>query len=117
MTTAIATTLSPNPASGTTTTDGTEQTLASTTSLSAGGIMELQIETHLMADGDAIELRVYLGVNAADRLAHYASFVNTQTDVCKRSIPVAVPTSGRYKATIKRTAGTDRAYDWQVVQL
>ena len=115
--TAITTQLSTN--SGTKTADGTEQTLGSTTNLSTGAILELCVDTVNMTDGDVLELRVYTndGVNASDRLYQFASFANAQTTTQKRSIPCSVESGGRYKATLKQTAGTNRDYYWKVMQL
>lgn len=111
----ITTLLSPNPASGNTTTDGTEQTLAS--AASAAGIYQLLIDTTNMVDGDQIELRAYTKSNgsATEHQAYFASFANAQTDLVKMSLPIA--TAADIKFTVKRTAGTDRAYQWGVLNL
>lgn len=111
----VATGLSPNPASGTTTTDGTEQVLASGTSTPGDYVFALDATN--MVDGDTIELRVYTVLKSAGsyRQAYFASFSNTQTDAAKVSI--CLPSVYGYKATLKRTAGTDRAYDWAVLAL
>jgi hypothetical protein len=115
--TAITTQLSSN--SGTKTADGTEQTLGSTTSLATGANLQLEVNTKNMVDGDTLELRVYTndGVNAADEPSQFASFSNTQGDTIKRADPIAVEAGGRYKATLKQTAGTNRDYYWKVMQL
>lgn len=115
--TAITTLLSTN--SGTKTADGTEQTLGSSTSLASGAVLELCVDTVNMADGDILELRVYSndGVNASDKLCQFASFTGPQTTTQKRSIPVSVESGGRYKASLKQTAGTNRDYYWKVMQL
>lgn len=117
MAVAITAQLTPNPASGNTTTDGTEQVLASSTSVTGGSFVFL-IDTTNMVDGDAIELRVFSNANsAAYMLAYFASFAGAQTDVLKTSLVVPVESTGRYKVSLKRTAGTDRAYQWKVLQL
>lgn len=114
---AISTQLSVNPASGTKTTDGTEQTLCQSTNLPIGSTFQLVIDTSAMADGDAIELRRYRGFNGgAFQLAGFATFGNVQTDAMKESLPGFMETGGQIKYTIKRVAGTDRAYPWAVVQ-
>lgn len=114
MTVAISTGLTPNPASGNTTTDGTEQTLASGT---PAGTYVLRIDTTNMVDGDTIELRAYGKANgsATEHQCYFASFSNTQTDALKLSPPI--PAVEDIKLTLKRTAGTDRAYQWSVVVL
>lgn len=80
--------------------------------------MVVTVDASNLADGDSIELRVYGGKNGgSDVLAYFASFSNSQTDKLKYSIPVPVQASGRYKASIKRVAGTDRSYDWWITEL
>ncbi len=115
--TAITTQLSTN--SGTKTADGTEQTLGSTTNLTTGAILVLHVDTSNMVDGDVLELRVYTndGVNASDRLYQFASFAHGQGSTEKVSLPCAVESGGRYKASLKQTAGTNRDYYWKVMQL
>jgi len=115
---AITTQLSPNPASGNTTADGTAQTLASSAGLSSGGIFVLIVETVNMAAGDVLELRLYTSVNTAnDRQCAFASFSNAQSDVATLAMPVPVEAGGRFKATLKQAAGTNRSYQWKIVQL
>lgn len=111
----ITTLLSPNPASGNTTTDGTEQTLASGTA--AAGTYQCLVDTTNMVDGDIIELRCYTKSNgsATEHQEFYASFGGAQGDAVKAS-PI-IPTAADVKFTIKRTAGTDRAYQWGVNNL
>jgi hypothetical protein len=103
-----------NIATGNTTTDGNEQTLASGT---APGRYCLEVDTANMVDGDTIELRLYGKANgsATQRECYFATFSNTQSSPLKVS-PV-VPLVQDYKATIKRIAGTDRAYQWGLVSL
>lgn len=110
---AITALLSPNPASGNTTTDGTEQTLASATA--APGVYQLDIDLTNMADGDQIEIRAYKKSNssATEHLADVFSFANVQ------AVPVVeigpYSTVGDIKFTLKRISGTDRAYQWGVI--
>ena len=116
MTNAITTKLSTN--SGTVTTDGTEQTLGSTTAISGGATLVLHIDTTNMVDGDVIEIRHYLGKNGgSDIQTDFASFANAQGDKLKRCPVLDVHANGRAKFTIKRVAGTDRSYDWWVTEL
>lgn len=108
----LTTLLTPNPASGNTTTDGTEQTLASATA--AAGIYLLKIDCSNMVDGDTIELRGYSKVNgsATRRLEEYVSI----SDGGKGNIPIGpIHTPGDVQFTIKRIAGTDRSYQWGVL--
>ncbi len=107
--------LSPNPASGNYTASGSEDTLASGTS--APGVFQLRINTVNMADGDILELRVYTKANAGDTegQAYYASMANAQNDVLKISLPVATAEDIRF--TVKQIAGTNRTYQWSVLNL
>jgi hypothetical protein len=107
----ITTLLTPNPASGTTTTDGTEQTLASGTAVS--GTFMLRLDTNAMLDGDIIELRYYTKAGSTERLQNLYPITGSQSEPIHLS-PI-IPTAEDYKVTIKRTAGTDRAYAWSVL--
>jgi len=100
--------------SGSLTTDGTEQDFATVT---AAKILILAVDVNAMADGDTIELRLYGKARTGDteRQIWFASFSNAQGDKLKESIPVASP--HHYRASIKRVAGTDRAYPWAIYEL
>jgi hypothetical protein len=110
----ITTLLSPNPASGTQTTDGSENSLASGT---ASGTYVLTLEANNMADGDTIEIRGYHkpGASSTKRQQFYLSLANAQSDPGFISPPI--PTEGYVEFSIKRTAGTDRSYKWSVLNL
>src|SRR5678809_747974 len=104
--------LSPNPASGTATTDGTEQTLASASA--AAGTYVLRLDVHNMVDGDTIEVRGYTSSDAANqRVCMFYSKANLQTLAVDVGPPI--PTADYIKFTIKRVGGTDRAYAWSVI--
>ena len=79
----VTTLLSPNPAQGNQTADGSEDTLASSTSLGQGGTFQARINLSNMADGDILEIRYYDRANSSDTegQALYISFANKQTDV------------------------------------
>jgi len=115
-------------AEGPTTTDGTEQVLATET---VAGVYQLRIDTRNMAKGDRIELRVYLSIDTAESryLAEpgVMSYSNKQGDgtadaagdgaVVKFSLPYTVGDVGNgVRFSLKRVAGTDRAYEWSVVK-
>jgi hypothetical protein len=119
MTAPVRTTLlSPNPATGTTTTDGTEQTLASG---AAGGSFALQIDISAMQDGDEAELRAYTKAKSGgtERQIGYARLgplgQSSSSDQIQPFGPF--PVVDDIKITLKRLAGTDRAYDWSVLNL
>jgi hypothetical protein len=111
----ITTLLSPNPASGNTTANGTEQTLAS--AASAAGIYQLDFDRTNMTDGDVTELRAYKKVNggAAEHLIGFVSLgpAGTPTEAIVEFGPFA--TSNCIKFTMKQIAGTNRAYQWGVL--
>jgi hypothetical protein len=99
---------------GNTTTDGTEQTLFSTAS---AGYYGAQIDLTNMASGDAIELRIYGKANgsASEALIFYRSFANVQSEPLKVWPPILSVSD--FKFTLKRTAGTDRSYQWGIVSV
>lgn len=101
--------------SGTVTTDGTEQTLGS--AITSNKVLVLGVDTGAMVNGDTIELRIYTKIlsGGTERLAYYASYSHAQGEPNKYSIPV--PADVSWKATIKRTAGSDRSYPWSQLSL
>lgn len=107
--------LSPNPASGNLTADGSEDLLASATA--ASGVFQLRADLSNMADGDIVELRAYTKANGngTEGLVYYASFANAQTNKIALSLPVA--TAEDIKFTLKQTAGTNRNFQWSVLNL
>ncbi len=111
----ITTLLSPNPASGNQTADGLEDTLASGTAVS--GTFMPRIDLSNMADGDIVEIRGYTKANGSgsEGQSWVVSFANKQTDVVP-PLP-ATPTAEDYKVTLKQTAGTNRTYQWSVLNL
>lgn len=116
--TAISTQLTPNPASGNITANGTEQTLASTASLAQGATLEFSVDCANMAAGDTVKLRVYANVNSAnDRLVQVAEFSGVQEVAMKASYARPIEAGGRYKVTMQQTAGTYRSFQWKVLEL
>jgi hypothetical protein len=100
-------------ANGTTTTDGSEQTLFDITS---DAHFATWIFAHNMQAGDSIVIKVYV---YDDNAATYRVY-ETQTLSGVQSLGTAtfspfVPTR-RYKVSIQRIAGTDRAYTWMRIQ-
>ena len=70
-----------------------------------------------LANGDTVELRaktkVLSGGSAAQDFC--ASFSNVQADPVKKSIPV--PSVDSVAFTLKQTAGTGRAFGWNIYTL
>ena len=108
--------LTPNPASGNITADGTEQTLASATAVS--GTFMPRVNLANMVDGDVVELRGYTKANGSDTegLCWYLSFANKQSDVLPLLPTIA--TAEDIKITLKEipTAG-HHTYQWSVLNL
>ena len=100
----------------TTTTDGTEQTLVTDTP-AAGQTYLFKIDTSAMAGSDEVEVRVKTKVRSGgtQNVALYAVYKGPQTTPIKMSIPMVEDIS--IQVTLKRTAGTDRAYPWKLVHL
>lgn len=101
-------------ASGTTTTDGTEQVLATDTT---NKTYVFAIDTNAMANGDQIEIKIKTKIlsGGTERIAYYVSYVNIQGQPQKYSMPV--PENISISVTLKRIAGTDRAYPWKLLSL
>ncbi len=99
--------------SGSTLTDGTEQTLATRTS---GKTAMLGIDLNVMVAADILEVRLYTKVLAGStsRTVWSATYANVQSPVNQYSVPI--PAVHEWKATIKRTAGADHTYDWSVLE-
>ena len=99
---------------GSTTTDGTEQTLATDT---ANHTYVFVIDTNLMVNGDQIEIKIKTIVRSAgtERVAYVVQYANIQDDPQKYSMPV--PANISLKVTLKRVAGTDHAYPCALLSL
>jgi hypothetical protein len=92
----------------------TEHTLATITS---AGTYVLAVDLANLANGDVLELRVYTKLTSGDtsQLTYFATYANVQADKNVLSVPVPAPIE--FKATLKQTAGTGRAFIWAVYQL
>lgn len=101
-------------ATGSTTTDGTEQTLSTQTT---NGTYVFAIDTANMVNNDAIEIKVKTKTRSGDtsRIAYYATYQNVQGEPNKYS--VAIPITTEIVVTLKRLSGTDRAYPWSLMRI
>lgn len=92
---------------------GTEHTLATIT---AAGTYQLVVDTNAMVNNDRLELRIYSipRSGGTERLEMLAVYENVQGEPIKRSIAILSPFS--WKATLKQTSGTGRAFPWSVHQ-
>lgn len=105
-----------NQSGSQTATISTEHTLGS--AITAAGVYVLVVDTNAMVNGDALELRIYTICKASgtERLAYSSpTFVNVQADLIKYSVPVPIDVS--FKATLKQTAGTGRAFPWNILSM
>lgn len=98
-----------------TATIGTEHALGS--AITTPGVYVLVVDTNAMVNGDVLELRTKTKAKSGStsRVAYLASFAHAQTELNKYSIPV--PVTDDLVFTLKQTAGTGRAFDWNIVSL
>lgn len=98
-----------------TATIGTEHTLGS--SITAAGTFILSVNTSNLANGDVLELRAKTKVLTDGSEAVYllATYAHAQGDPVKMSIPI--PSLYSLTFTLKQTAGTGRAFEWNIVGL
>lgn len=99
-------------ASGTLTTDGTEQTLATLTSNS---VKTWTVDLGNLQNGDEVVARIYLTTLPAgvERLAWPpVPWRHMQAGPIKQSLPIPAAVSVRF--TLQRTAGVDRSIPWRV---
>jgi hypothetical protein len=90
----------------------TEHTLATDTT---GYTYVLVVDVSNLANGDAVELRLYTKCRTAgtERLAYCRKYANAQEELIKYSPPV--PANISCKATLKQTAGTARTFEWSLL--
>lgn len=105
-------------ASGTLTTDGTEQTLLDLGSGSnqIAGIFKLDLDTRNLGSGDTVVLRAYKKAKVGGTLSKFVenTYSNAQTVPLKELDDLTCMRACGLKLTLQRTAGTDRSYDWAV---
>jgi hypothetical protein len=77
----------------------------------------LLVDTNAMVLGDKLTLRAKVKVRSTGttRLAYTAEYSHVQGEPVKISIPV--PTVQEVVFTLEQTAGTGRAFPWEVVSL
>lgn len=99
---------------GSTTTDGTEQTLFTVTT---SNTYVLVIDTANMVNIDIIEIKLKTKVTTGDtsQLAYHVTYAHAQSLPNKYSVPI--PVDIELVATIKRLAGSDRSYIWSLLEL
>jgi hypothetical protein len=99
---------------GSQTATGGEDTLDTITS---AGSFVLMVDTVNMALGDKLTLRAKTKVRSVGttRLAYTAIYAQVQGEPVKLSIPIA--STNEIVFTLEQTAGTNRAYPWEIVSL
>jgi hypothetical protein len=92
----------------------TEHTLSTITD---AGSYVLKVNTKNMALGDKLTLRVYDKIRSVgtSELAYISNYAHVQGTTAALSIPDASPHEIIF--SLEQTAGTGRAYDWEVVEL
>ena len=92
----------------------TEHTLSTIT---ADGTYVLYVDTNAMVLGDELELRVKTKVRSVGttREMQVAYYAHVQGQPVKASIPVG--SINEIVFTLKQTAGTGRAFPWEIVAL
>lgn len=108
-------TVASNQSGSQTATITTEHALGS--AITAAGVYVLVVDTNAMVAGDVLELRAKTKAKSGStsRLAYFATFANAQGEANKYSVPVPVDTEVVF--TLKQTAGTGRAFDWNILSL
>lgn len=101
--------------SGTVTTDGTEQTLGA--AITTAKVLSLLIDTAALTNGDTLQVTVYGKVlsGGTEHIVFQDEFADVQAEPIKVVVPVPSPIS--WKATVKRTGGSDRAHPWSIVSV
>ncbi|MGH8575010.1 MAG: hypothetical protein ACREX8_20935 [Gammaproteobacteria bacterium] len=93
----------------------TEHTLATVTD---AGIYVLRVDINALTAADIVELRVYAKArNATDseRLIHGPAVYGPVAPTGKLTDSIPVLATGHFKATLKQTAGTGRAFPWVIL--
>lgn len=93
----------------------TEHSLGS--AITTPGVYVLVLDANAMTYGDAIELRAKTKAKSGStqRLAYSATYAHLQGEPIKYSVPIPVDTELQF--TLKQTAGTGRAFDWNILSL
>lgn len=109
--------VSVNTSGSQTATITTEHTLATITTAVT---LILSVDVAAMLGGttpDILELRIYGKARTGDteRLIKTWGFLGAQVETLFLSVPIASP--HYYKATLKQTQGTGRAFPWAIYQL
>lgn len=104
-----------NQSGSTTPVVGTETFLG--TAITTAGVYVLVLDTNAMLNGDTLIMRAYTKAKgtSVSRVAYFGAISNIQVDPNKYSIPIPVDTQVTFSIT--QTAGTARAFDWNILSL
>jgi hypothetical protein len=85
------------------------------TTITTAGTYALHVDTSNMAGGDALTLEIEIKTRSGStrRVTDVASFANVQGSAVKRSVPILVNHEVAFFLT--QTAGTGRAFEWEIV--
>ena len=101
--------------------DGSQTAVISTEhtldTITAAGSYVLMVDTSAMALGDKLTLKAKTKVRSGGttRVAYSATYAQPQGEPVKLSIPIASPNEIVF--TLQQTAGTGRAFPWEIVGL
>lgn len=104
-----------NTSGSQTATISTEHTLATVT---GALVLVLAVDCAALVAGDVVELRVYGKARSADteRLLHRGTYGPSPLAApLVMSVPIVSP--HHFKATLKQTAGTGRAFPWAIYEV
>lgn len=92
----------------------TEHTLSTVTD---AGSYVLGVDVSNMVLGDKLTLRIKTKVRSSGttRTTYIANYAHVQSTLNVLSIPVASP--HEFVATLEQTAGTGRAFNWEITEL
>lgn len=101
-------------ASGTqTATIGTEHTLATSTT---NATFQPKFDLSNMANGDALELRIYTKVLSTSGLNQVWKGTYSNVQINTDAIGPMLASDQSYKITLKQITGTGRNYDWSLLR-
>lgn len=108
-------TVASNQSGSQTATITTEHNLG--TAITAAGVYVLVVDANAMANGDVLELRAKTKAKSGStqHLAYLVTYAHVQAEANKYSVPIPVDTELQF--TLKQTAGTGRAFDWNILSL
>lgn len=108
-------TVASNQSGSQTATISTEHQLGS--AITAAGVYVLVVDTTPMVNGDILELRIKTKAKSGStsRQSYFQTYSHAQSELNKYSVPVPVDTEILF--TLKQTAGTGRAFDWNILSL